>query len=232
VELTGPHGASAVELKARLELERGGFPFLILRDDEGVQRLIVLHRERERLTVGRSEECDVALTWDAEVSRVHAELDRIGPGWAIDDGGLSRNGSFLNGERVAERRRLADGDTLRFGDTAVVYRQPASARRGQPSTVVGADFPRPPELSAAQRAILRALCRPFVAGTSWAKPATNAEICAELTLSLDAVKGHLRVLFAKFGVDGLPQNEKRLRLAERALTSGAVTLAELRDERS
>jgi hypothetical protein len=40
------------------------------------------------------------------------------------------------------------------------------------------------------------------------------------------------VLFAKFGVDDLPQNEKRLRLAERALTSGGVTLPELRRPRA
>jgi hypothetical protein len=228
----GPHGASAVELKQRLELEREGVPFLILRDRDGTQRLIVLERDRARLTVGRSEDCDIALTWDAEVSRVHAELERIGPGWTVDDGGLSRNGSFLNGERLSERRRLKDGDTLRFGDTAVVYRQPGRLPQRQASTLVSADHLQPQELSTAQRAVLLALCRPFAGGTSWARPATNAEICAELTLSLDTVKGHLRVLFAKFGVDELPQNEKRLRLAERALTSGAVTLAGLREDLS
>jgi hypothetical protein len=51
-------------------------------------------------------------------------------------------------------------------------------------------------------------------------------------LSLDAVKGHLRGLFAKFEVDSLPQNEKRLRLAERALNSAAVSVAELREASS
>jgi FHA domain-containing protein len=223
----GPHTASPVELKARIELEREGVPFLMLRDATGAQRLIRLPSGDARLTVGRSADCDVALTWDAEVSSVHAELARVGPGWTVDDGGLSRNGSFVNGDRVVERRRLVDGDTLRFGTTAVLYREPRAAAT-QP-TVPASDLPGPRELSSAQRAVLRALCRPFAERSSWAKPATNADIAAELVLSVEAVKGHLRVLFAKFSVDALPQNEKRLRLAERALVSGAVTLHELRE---
>jgi len=75
VELTGPHTASAAELKARLEVERRGAPFLVLRDGAGVQRLIALEEGRERLTVGRSDECDLALAWDEGVSRVHAQLE-------------------------------------------------------------------------------------------------------------------------------------------------------------
>jgi len=224
----GPHTASPAELKARLELEREGVPFLVLRDGGGDQRLITL--AGERLTIGRSAECDIALTWDQEVSTVHAELERVGPGWTVEDGGLSRNGSFVNGERVVERRRLADGDALRFGTTAVIYRRPGAT--ATVPTVAASELPAAADLSAAQRAVLVALCRPFAERSSWAKPATNAEICAELVLSLDAVKGHLRVLFAKFGVDDLPQNEKRLRLAERALTSGGVTLPELRRPRA
>ena len=55
------------------------------------------------------------------------------------------------------------------------------------------------------------------------------QIADQIHLSLDAIKGHLRVLFVKFGVDGLAQNEKRLRLAERAMDSGAVLVAELRE---
>jgi hypothetical protein len=44
---------------------------------------------------------------------------------------------------------------------------------------------------------------------------------------VDAVKAHLRVLFEKFGVSHLPQNEKRLRLVEAAFHSGVVTERDL-----
>ena len=67
------------------------------------------------------------------------------------------------------------------------------------------------------------LCRPYKDGAAFASPATNQEIAEELFLSVDAVKTHLRVLFAKFGIEGLPQNQKRARLVERAFNSGAIT---------
>ena len=43
----------------------------------------------------------------------------------VDDG-LSSNGTFVRGERVAGRRRLADGDVLTVGSTAIAYRAPTS----------------------------------------------------------------------------------------------------------
>jgi DNA-binding NarL/FixJ family response regulator len=54
-------------------------------------------------------------------------------------------------------------------------------------------------------------------------PASNDEIAAELHLSVGAVKMHLRSLFAKFGVEHLRQNEKRLRLATEAIDGGVVS---------
>ncbi|MDV3205758.1 MAG: LuxR C-terminal-related transcriptional regulator, partial [Rhodococcus ruber] len=57
--------------------------------------------------------------------------------------------------------------------------------------------------------------------------ASNQDIASELFLSVDAVKTHLRALFAKFGVEDLPQNQKRVRLAELALHSGVITERDL-----
>jgi hypothetical protein len=225
--LSGPHAASAVELVERLDAERRGRPFLVLRDDQGTQHLIELPQGVQALSIGRGGECGVALAWDHRVSRVHAELVALGRDWALDDGGLSRNGSYVNGERVQERRRLRDGDTLRFGATAVLFRQPG-APSGASMTQTDDVLPLRADLSRAQRAILRELCRPFAGATGRAQPATNRAIAERLVLSLDAVKGHMRILFAKFALEELPQNEKRLRLAEHAMISGAVTLADLR----
>jgi hypothetical protein len=229
--LTGPHAATAAELKERMAAERRGAPFLILRDGDAAQVLVELPEDGPPTrTIGRAAECDIALSWDAQVSRVHAELARVGHDWAVDDGGLSRNGTYVNGQRIAERRRLRDGDTLRFGMTAMVFRRPSDAVEVASPTVAASGLPGPTSLSDAQRAVLRELCRPLATRSGLVRPATNPEIAAALYLSLDAIKGHLRVLFVKFGVDSLPQNEKRLRLAERALQTGAVLLTELRDD--
>ena len=56
------------------------------------------------------------------------------------------------------------------------------------------------------------------------------ELCLSpdaVNLSLDAVKTHLRTLFRKLGIEHLPQNQKRARLAEMALQYGLVSTREL-----
>ena len=79
-------------------------------------------------------------------------------------------------------------------------------------TVAATGTSAPPQLTPTQRKILVALCRPYKGG-EFAAPATNGQIAAEVFLSVDAVKAHLRALFQAFGVDHLPQNQKRAALA-------------------
>ena len=81
-------------------------------------------------------------------------------------------------------------------------------------------------LTDTQRKVLIALCRPFRDG-NLAIPASNQAIAAELYLSVDAVKMHLRALFVKFQLGQLPQNQKRAKLAQRALQLGSVSLQDL-----
>jgi pSer/pThr/pTyr-binding forkhead associated (FHA) protein len=221
MELPGAlHRVSPVELKARVEAERRGRPFLVYVDDAGAQRIAEL--DGERLTLGRDDACDVALPWDGEASRVHAFLERAHEEWSVVDDGRSRNGSFVNGERISGRRRLRDGDVLRVGRTLIVYRAPAGSESVQ--TLPAED--EPPRLTAAQRRVLVEVCRPFAA-SSYAAPASTREIAEALVVSPDTVKTHLRALFEAFGVEPLPQNRKRAELARRALERGIVSRAEL-----
>ena len=82
------------------------------------------------------------------------------------------------------------------------------------------DPPNDVRLTDTQLGILAALCRPLAAGNHFATPATNQEIAAEVFLSVDAVKGHLRTLYRKFGIEDLPHNQKRARLVELAIEGG------------
>jgi pSer/pThr/pTyr-binding forkhead associated (FHA) protein len=100
-----------------------GVAFLAYRDARDREQLYELGDTATRkLIIGRGMEADIPLTWDSEVSSVHAELERIGDSWAIIDDGLSSNGTYVNGERLNGRRRLHDGDALRVGQTVVTYR--------------------------------------------------------------------------------------------------------------
>lgn len=224
-EPQGPRAATAAELKAQIEAERQGRPFLGFRDAGGEHRLLAVEEGRDELWVGRSEAADLRLDWDEEVSALHAQIEVVRDECTLLDDGLSRNGSFVNGERVQGRHHLRDGDTLRFGRTLVLYRRPGES--APDATVAASELPGAATVSPAQRRVLVALCRPFKHGASFATPASNGQIAAELHLSVDAVKTHLRALYEKLEVDELPQNRKRVALIERALQSGLVAERDL-----
>jgi pSer/pThr/pTyr-binding forkhead associated (FHA) protein len=220
-----PRQTSAPELKAQIEAERRGRPFLVYRDEEGEQRIVVVEEGTAALWVGRGESADLRLDWDEEVSALHAQLEVVRDECTLLDDGLSRNGSFVGEQRVDGRRRLRDGDTLRFGRTAVLFRRPGGS--APEATVAASEMPAAATVSPGQRRVLVALCIPFKDGNAFATPPTNQAIAAELHLSVDAVKTHMRALFEKLGVGDLPQNRKRVALAERALQSGVVSRREL-----
>jgi predicted component of type VI protein secretion system len=207
---------SPAELKQLIELERSGAPFLVWRDVDSTQQVRSL-ADCTSLTVGRSPESDLVLS-DDEASRTHAELRRIGADWTVEDDGLSRNGTFVNEVRTTQRRRLADRDVMRFGQTRVEFRAPQMV--SSDITRVGTESVATDSLSETQRRILIALCRPYKSGAAFASPASNNQIAAEVFLGVDAVKNHLRLLYQRFAIADLPQNQKRAQLAERALQLG------------
>jgi len=217
----GPHQATAAELKARIAAERVGAPFVVYYDDQRHQRLVTLESDRARFAIGRAEDAAISVPWDSQVSRVHAELERVGEHWVVADDGLSRNGTYLNELRITGRRRLADQDVLRVGLTSILFRAPGA--RTEASTMLGDGVELAASITAAQRRVLVALCRPFAGGSAFATPATNPQIAEELFLTVAAVKTHLRALFHAFDIEDLPQQEKRHRLVALAFASGLVS---------
>jgi len=120
---------------------------------------------------------------------------------------------------VTGRRRLRNGERVCVGSTVLTFRDPAEDSAESTARVVTANSGGP--LTPTQRQILIALARPVFA-SAFATPAPNRQIAAEVFLSVDAVKAHLRVLFDRFGLAELPQNEKRARLAAAVLTTGVL----------
>jgi len=223
-EPQGPKAVTGGELKAQLEAEREGRPFLVHRDAEGVQRIVSVDPDRKELWIGRDSSADICLDWDREVSNLHAQLEFVGEQCTLVDDGLSTNGSFVNEERIGGRRRLEDGDIVRVGRSRILFRTPGASHE---STVLSADAIGAAGVSPAQKRVLVALCRPFKDGAAFATPAGNQEIAAELHLSVDAVRTHLRALFEKFELGEVPQNQKRVTLVQRALQSGLITSRDL-----
>jgi hypothetical protein len=177
----------------------------------------------ERMSLGRGAGNDLALPADRRLSRLHAVLERYPGGWCVRDLG-SRNGTFVNGERIWQDRLLRHGDELRVGATRLVYRvdEPATSS----SATTGA-APAPPELTRREREVLVALCRPVLGGDVFTEPASVRQVAAALVVTEAAVKQHLLRLYDKFGLYGEVER-RRARLANEAVRRGAVTVASLR----
>jgi len=72
----------------------------------------------ERITIGRSPDCDIFLD-DVTVSRRHAVIVRRGDAFVIEDQG-SLNGTFLNRRRI-DSAELSDDDELQIGKYRLVF---------------------------------------------------------------------------------------------------------------
>jgi len=178
--------------------------------------------EGDRLTVGRGPSNDLALEADSKVSRLHAVLERYQSGWAIRDMG-SRNGTFVNGERLITERVLRPGDEVTIGDTRLAYRLDEAPDAALGATRVAEG---PPELTRREREVLVALCRPVFSSDMFTEPASVKDIAQQLFVTEAAVKQHLAHLYDKFAVYG--ESGRRTRLANEAIRRGAVRLADLR----
>jgi hypothetical protein len=218
---SGPITLDPRDLQAVMAAERAHEPFLVVRGTGEQLRVLVLGSDVRTLTVGRRAEMDVSIGWDNEVSGLHAELQGFSGEWTIVDDGLSTNGTFVNGNRVRRRQRLRDGDRVRVGQTMLVYRYiepvpiPRTAPAGDQGTLA--------ELTDTERRLLAALCRPYRHANPAATPAANPQIAAEVSLTVEEVESQLRVLFTKFELDSLPQDEQRIRLAECVMQYGLIS---------
>jgi DNA-binding NarL/FixJ family response regulator len=83
-----------------------------------------------------------------------------------------------------------------------------------------------PEITARERDVLVALCRPATSSELFVEPSSVRDIAALLEVSEAAVKQHLLNLYEKFDiVDG--DERRRVALARAAMRTGAVGVGDL-----
>jgi hypothetical protein len=214
--------APAPDLEARRAAERLGDPFLVLRDENGAQqRIFPLGDGRRSVTIGRRHEADISVPTDPEMSRLHAELELRAGEWTICDDGVSQNGTWVNGLRLAGRRRLADGDVLRLGRTTVEFCDPAPVRYGP--TMVPGELSVTPRFSEQQQRILQALCRPLFADGEGINPASDEEVAEGTGIPVEAVAAELDHLGRALGLREMPREDQRAEVALLAMRSGLVS---------
>lgn len=96
-----------------------------LTSDDGTMHPLLEEEE----TIGRTPANSIALR-DPSVSARHARVVRTPEGFLIEDVG-SRNGTYINSEKVAEKRLLVDGDLVRLGKIILTFNLAAEAKRHQ-----------------------------------------------------------------------------------------------------
>lgn len=166
----------------------------------------------------------LALEGDPTVSRLHAVLAHRPAGWCVQATSAT-NGLFVNGTRLAagSLHLLASGDELRFGErTTTIFHTIGGGADDRSHTQTACARP---ELTPGERRVLLCLCSPVLDGDAFTPPAPVAVIASELSVTESAVKQQLGRLYLKFDVDDGP--DRRVRLANEALTCGAVRLSDL-----
>ncbi len=210
---------------------------LVYNDGSEQQRVHVLEGDKP-VTVGRTRESDLAVTWDEGVSRRHARFELVGDDpvsdWTVVDDAPSRNGTFVNGRRVRGRARLGDGDTVAFADTAMRFcageGAAALAPPAAPSEQADLDSPTivanvrltPESLSDGERRVLAALARPVRAAGGTGAPATDEQVARETYLGAETIRRTVSGLCGRLGLEALPEDEQRRLLVLHALRSGAL----------
>jgi len=182
----------------------------------------------QRVTLGKASTNDVSLEYDETVSRLHAVFENLGFAWSIRDLG-SRNGTYLNGERISAERVLRSKDEVRVGKTRLIFWEVRDSGEGprDEETVAAQPSELPPRLTRRELDVLIVLCRPLVSDDPFPEPASVRRMASELFVTEAAVKQHLQNMYDKFSIP--TEGDRRVRLANEALRRGAVTIAQLRD---
>src|SRR5215813_5757207 len=100
---------------------------LIIEDDEGKTTVVPLIRDE--ITIGRKEGNTIRLT-ERNVSRRHAKLVKSNGSVFIEDL-TSYNGIKVNGDRIAGRAPVNEGDRVQIGDYQLALKLDKAQGAGQ-----------------------------------------------------------------------------------------------------
>src|SRR5580700_130217 len=85
---------------------------------DGQTRIVPL--DGERISLGRSSITELCYPDDSGLSRQHLAFEKQGDDWVIKDLG-SKNGTLLNGVRIASAQVLKSGDRVTAGHLILIF---------------------------------------------------------------------------------------------------------------
>jgi pSer/pThr/pTyr-binding forkhead associated (FHA) protein len=175
--------------------------------------------------IGRDPGCDLVFEKDRAVSRRHAILEPRGGAWLISDLN-SRNGTWVNGQKVFGGQALRDRDEIIVGEIRIIFHD--GARTNSMSST--APLAERPKLTPAQQRTLVELVRPILRRDKPVPgPASVDEIARALFVGRGAVQANLSALYDKFGIlpDPDGRQDRRWRLSNEAIQRASVRFEDL-----
>ena len=115
---------------------------IVIEDDAGRRQVVPF--AGDEITVGRSRQGNTVFLAERNVSRRHARFFRATGSVFLEDLG-SANGTRVNGERLAARRRIRPGDLVQIGDYDIALEGAEDRPRGdeKPTGEMPAVTPEP-----------------------------------------------------------------------------------------
>jgi phosphoserine phosphatase RsbU/P len=160
---------------------------LLITDADGASRVERL--AQQHVSVGRSLENAIAFPDDLALSRRHFSLDPSPHGWIIEDLG-SRNGTYVNGEPLMEKRVLLPHDSIAAGGVTLTFR----ARAMEPANRTVVFLPEAPAdnelLARSLRTRLDAMPAPELESALQSKSETGVSRVEALLEAGRALAGH------------------------------------------
>ena len=141
--------------------------------------------------------------------------------WTICDDGWSQNGTWVNGLRLAGRRRLADGDLVKIGRTIIGFHAAGHDRPRADDGRRASSAPRRASPSSSSGSCARSAGRCSPTATASTRPATSRSPTTT-GIDVDVVTQELDLLARLFGLEDMPRPERRAEVALLAVRSGLV----------
>ncbi len=91
-----------------------------LRVEAGFRKGRELIVNKEEITIGRGEGCDIGLFGDSAVEKLHARLVHRGNQYLLEDVGTA-SGTYVNDQRIRGPHLLTSGDVIRLGKCALRF---------------------------------------------------------------------------------------------------------------
>jgi len=166
------------------------FHLTIIRPDGRTIEQQITH---DRALVGRDDKCDLRLV-DTKVSRNHCVLTQEGARVLVKDL-ESRNGTWLNGRRIRNKRYMKHGDVIQIGPFRLVFRPKSSSADMDRILSTTVEMPKHPMETYVHKDETEKVLKPLGMITNYLAETTGKQVEASANIRRERLNRNLVTLY-------------------------------------